>query len=120
MMYEEKVKQNRVKRRVKRIRNKILEAKSRARLTVFASNKYFYAQIIDDVKGDTLLSVTEKELGKLEKMTKTARAVKVGEMLAKKAKDKKIAEVVFDKGRYKYHGRVKAFADAARSAGLNF
>lgn len=89
------------------------------RLSVFRSNKYISAQIIDDGKGVTLFSVSEKEI-KGEKKTKTERAKNLGLLLAKKSKNKKIETVVFDRGRFKYHGRVKALAEGAREGGLKF
>lgn len=105
--------------RQKRIRSKIKQNVDRPRLSVHRSNSYIYAQIIDDVKGKTLLGVSEKLLGK-EKGTKTENAKKVGLLIAKKAAEKKIKDVVFDKGSYKYHGRVKALAEGAREGGLKF
>lgn len=89
------------------------------RLSVFRSNKYISAQIIDDTKGETLVSVSEKEL-KEAKGTKTERAKNLGFILAKKARDKKISKVVFDRGEFAYHGRVKALAQGAREGGLKF
>lgn len=103
-------------RRQTRVRAKM---KGGMRLSVFRSNKYISAQIIDDKKGVTLLSVSEKELGK-EKMTKTEKARKVGLILAKKLKSKKIEKIVFDRGSFRYHGRVKALAEGAREGGLKF
>lgn len=82
----------------------------RFRLSVFRSNKYIYAQIIDDKKGVTLVSASGDK----------TEAAKVGEELAKEAKAKKIVKVVFDRGEYKYHGQVKALADGARKGGLSF
>ena len=105
-------------KRQKRVRAKIKTSKDRLRLSVFRSNSYFYAQIIDDEKGETRVSVSEKEL--TEKGVKTEKAKKLGIMLAKKAIDKKIKSVVFDRGSYAYHGRVKAFAEGAREGGLVF
>jgi len=94
----------------------------RLRLAVFRSNKYIYAQIIDDERGHTLVSASDKnlKLKKEEKLTKTQRAEKVGEILAEKAKRKNILEVWFDRRGYKYHGRVKALAEGARKGGLKF
>lgn len=104
-------------RKQKRVRSKI--KLNKIRLSVFRSNKYISAQIIDDKKGVTLLSVSEKEI-KGEKVTKTERAKSLGLLLAKKSKNKKIEKVVFDRGRFKYHGRVKALAEGAREGGLKF
>lgn len=97
----------------------MLKSKSRPRLSVFRSNKQIYAQIIDDVKRKTLVSFSSKDLAKMEKDNLSA-AKAVGEGLAKKAKAKKIKEVVFDRSGYKYHGRVKALAQGAREGGLKF
>ncbi len=102
-----------------RIRRKIRIVSSRPRLSIFRSNKYLYAQIIDDVKGQTLLGVSEKVLEE-QNGAKTDKAKQLGMTLAKKARDLKIEAVVFDKGRFSYHGKVKAFADGAREGGLKF
>lgn len=105
-------------RRALRIRKKIRRGSDRARLTVFRSNNHIYAQIIDDVSGKTLLTVSEKQLGKEATGTKTEKAKLVGLEVAKLAALKKVKEVVFDKGRYAYHGRVRAVAEGAREGGL--
>lgn len=110
---------SRAERREVRIRRKIMAVSDRPRLTVFRSNKFFYAQIVDDKKGVTLVTASDSKDTK-SKENKTVRAVQVGKDLAEKAKAKKVTKVVFDKGAYKYHGRVKAFADSARENGLNF
>lgn len=95
--------------------------KKRPRIAVFRSNKYLYAQIIDDQKGHTLVAASDQGLEPAAlKKTKTERASMVGEILAKKALKKKIKEVWFDRRQYKYHGRVKALAEAARKGGLSF
>lgn len=106
-------------RRIRRARKQISEHSERVRLSVFRSNKHFYAQIIDDVKDITLVAAGNKDT-KDEKLTKMQKAEELGKILAKKALAKKIKNVVFDKGGYRYHGRVKAFADAARKEGLEF
>lgn len=98
------------------MRSKIRGTAERPRLTVFRSNTHTYLQVIDDSSGKTLASATEKEV-KVEG-TKTVRAVAVAKLLAEKAKKAKIMAVVFDRGSYKYHGRVKAIADALREAGV--
>lgn len=91
------------------------------RLSIFRSNKAIYAQIIDDIKGKTLVSISEKELkSSKEDKTKTQIAAALGELLAKKAKAKKVKKVYFDRGGYKYHGRIAAFAEGARKGGLEF
>ena len=97
--------------RHKRVRSKISGTKERPRLCVFRSNKHLYAQLLDDYKGKTLLSVNNFKI-------KTAKAL--GEALAKKAKELKIEKVVFDRGGYKYHGKIKDLADGAREGGLIF
>jgi len=104
------------KRRATRTRHNIAGS-LRPRLSVFRSNKYLYAQVIDKRSTKILLSASSK---KYEGINKTAAAEKLGGEFAKEALSKKIKEVVFDKGSYRYHGRVKAFADAARREGLNF
>jgi large subunit ribosomal protein L18 len=103
-------KQEKRKRRHRRVRAKIKGTEEKPRLCVFRSNKYIYAQLIDDEKGKTLINA-KAELNK---------AAKVGEDIAKKAIKEKINKVVFDRGGYKYHGRVKALAEAARKGGLKF
>ena len=104
-----------------RVRNKIVGTKSAPRLNVFRSNSNIFAQIIDDEASKTLVSASsiDKEL-KLENGGNIEAASKVGELLAKRAKKAKISEVVFDRGGYLYHGRVKALAEAARENGLKF
>lgn len=89
----------------------------RPRLSVFRSNKYLYAQILDKNGAKVVVSANSKQY---DKVNKTEAAEKLGNELAKLALGKKIKDVVFDKGAYRYHGRVKAFADAARKGGLNF
>jgi len=103
-------KQEKRYRRHKRVRAKIKGTAEVPRLCVFRSNKYIYAQIIDDEKGKSLVST--KEI--------LSRAKKAGQDIAKKAIEKKINKVVFDRGGYKYHGRVKALAEGARKGGLKF
>jgi len=109
--------------RHKRIRKKIFGTPERPRLSVFRSEKHIYAQIIDDTKGITLAaaSTTEKALReKLQKTWNIEAAKEVGKLIAERALAKGIKEVVFDRGGFKYHGRVKALADAAREVGLKF
>lgn len=102
-----------------RVRRKL--SSTRPRLSVFRSGKKIYAQIIDDQKKKTLVSASEKDLPiKSAKLAKTQKAKQVGEKLAKKALKAKIKAVVFDRGQYKYHGRIKALASGARSQGLKF
>ncbi|MCQ4726885.1 50S ribosomal protein L18 [Anaerotignum faecicola] len=106
-----------------RIRNKISGTAAQPRLAVFRSNKHIYAQLIDDVNGHTLAAASTMEAdiaSKLETTSNIAAATAVGEAIAKKALEKGISEAVFDRGGYVYHGKVKALADAAREAGLQF
>lgn len=105
-------------RRAARVRSKIFGTAARPRLSVFKSNRYLYAQLINDELGVTLASVHAKEL--TTKMTKTEAALALGKKLADKAKSAKVSQVVFDRGANLYHGRVKALADGARSGGLEF
>lgn len=122
-----KLKQRMSKRRERRtfrVRNHIRRtAVGRPRLTVFRSNNHMYAQIIDDGAGVTLVSAAtvEKELGGSGQHAGNKQAAaKVGQLVAKRALEKGIKAVVFDRGPYKYHGRVEALASAAREAGLEF
>lgn len=105
------------KKRHRRIRARITGTDQRPRLSVFRSNKSIYAQLIDDLTGKTLAASSDL---KSMKGTKTESAQAVGKDLAEKAKKAGITECVFDRGGYKYHGRVKALAEAAREAGLKF
>lgn len=104
-------------RRQIRTRNKIKNV-NRPRVTVFRSNKYIYAQIIDDLKNETIIGVSEKNL-KLDG-TKSEKAKALGLLLAQKAKEKKVKKVVFDRGSYSYHGRVRMIAEGLREGGLEF
>lgn len=104
------------KKRHQRIRNKISGTAECPRLSVFRSNTNIYAQLIDDVAGVTLVSASSQD----EKGTKTEQAQAVGKAIAEKATEKDIKKVVFDRGGYAYHGRVKALAEAARENGLEF
>ena len=112
-------KESRAKRHL-RVRGKISGTQDRPRLAVYRSERNIYAQIIDDVNGVTLVSASTVEKT-FEKVGSNKEAAKVvGEMIAKKALDKNITEVVFDRGGYIYHGRVEALAQGAREAGLKF
>jgi len=106
------------KRRHNKIRQKIYGTAKRPRLAVKRSHLYTYAQIIDDEAGKTIISSSNKKDTK--KGTKTEKAKNVGLDIAKKALDKKIKTVVFDRNGYKYHGRIKALAEGAREGGLKF
>lgn len=112
------VRDNKLRRRI-RVRSSIKSGTDRLRFSVYRSNKYIFAQIIDDSQGKTIVGVNEKSLGKKEG-TKTDRAKALGLLLASKAKAKKITKVVFDRGNYAYHGRVKMVAEGAREGGLEF
>jgi large subunit ribosomal protein L18 len=133
-------------RRKKKVRSKIFGTGARPRLSVFRSNKFTYAQLIDDEQGVTLVSASDKELAHSnllslkktkqtsspeakaknkqsavkEKLSKIERARAVGDLVAKKAVKKKIVEALFDRGGYKYHGRIRAVAEGARNGGLKF
>jgi large subunit ribosomal protein L18 len=112
----------RIRRHI-RVRARVKGTTDRPRLNVFRSLSHIYAQVIDDSKGSTLVaaSTTDAEVKPgLEKKNKAGEAEVVGAILAKRALEKGIKEVVFDRGGYKYHGRVKALAEAARKAGLKF
>lgn len=105
-----------------RIRGKVSGTAARPRLSVCFSGQHIYAQIIDDEASLTLLGVssTEKELNGKKLRPNLEGAIEVGKLLAQRASDKGITEVVFDRGGFRYHGRVKALADAAREGGLRF
>ncbi|MBK7007780.1 MAG: 50S ribosomal protein L18 [Saprospiraceae bacterium] len=102
-----------------RIRSKISGSPERPRLNVFRSNKGIYAQVIDDISGKTLAAASSKSLSNFTG-NKTQQASAVGKLVAEKAKTAGISSVVFDRGGYLYHGRVKALADGAREGGLLF
>lgn len=106
-------------RRLKRVRNKIYQNLGVPRLSVFRSNCHIWVQIIDDKHGKTLVSTSSKTL-KITKGTKIDQAITVGTQIAKLATELKLSHVRFDRGSYRYHGRIKALADAARSGGLKF
>jgi large subunit ribosomal protein L18 len=106
--------------RHKRVRGKVSGTPERPRLNVFRSETNIYAQVIDDTKGVTLVSASSQEKGFQCDGTKTDAAKKVGEAIAERAKAKGIEAVVFDRGGYLYHGRVKALAEGAREGGLQF
>jgi large subunit ribosomal protein L18 len=115
---------SRFDRRKARVRRTLRKVQTeRPRLSVFRSSKHIYAQIIDDAKGATLVQASsiEKELrGELANGSDVAAAAKVGTLVAERARKAGVTEVVFDRGGYLFHGRVKALADAAREGGLNF
>ncbi len=111
-------KQSRSKRKI-RIRKKISGSESRPRLVVFRSNRYIYAQIINDEKASTLVSFSSQNMEGENKLN-IETAKNVGKMIAQKAMSQNINTVVFDRNGYYYHGRVKALADGAREMGLKF
>ena len=123
-------KQQKRYRRHRRVRAKIFGTVERPRLYVFRSAHHIYAQLINDEKGETILSSSDLKLKKaktqirgkekVNRIGKIATAYEIGKLIAKKALEKKIEKVVFDKGGYKYHGRVKALAEGARDSGLKF
>ena len=105
-----------------RIRKKVSGTVETPRVSVYRSNKQIYAQVIDDLKGETLLSASskEKDIASKTGIKKIEQAKLVGKLLAEKCREKGIEQIVFDRGGYKYHGRVKSLADAAREGGLKF
>jgi large subunit ribosomal protein L18 len=103
-----------------RIRKKITGTPSRPRLTVYRSNKSIYCQAIDDIAGHTLASASSQEEGVPKNITKVEQAKAVGKLVAERIMAKNVQSVVFDRGGYLYHGRVKALADGAREGGLQF
>jgi len=117
-----KKKANRIRRHF-RLRKKISGTPERPRLAVFRSEKHIYVQLIDDTRGNTLCAsstISSDLKDSLEKTWNKDAAKKIGEDIAKKAKEAGIERVVFDRGGFKYHGRIKALADGAREAGLKF
>ncbi|NLJ27915.1 50S ribosomal protein L18 [Desulforhabdus amnigena] len=110
-------------KRKKRIRKNITGTQERPRLSIFRSDKHIYAQIIDDIQGVTLVAastLSPEYKGMESPEGKVGAAKRVGEMIARKAQEKGISKVVFDRNGFIYHGRVQALADAARQAGLDF
>lgn len=119
MLKEKRISNNNRLRRLQRTRKKIAAYSTFPRLSVFRSLKHLYLQVIDDAQGKTLCSASDAEVtAKGKKPVEVA--AEVGKLLAKKALEKKVGQVVFDKGSYKYHGQVKAAAEAAREGGLKF
>jgi large subunit ribosomal protein L18 len=112
---------NQIRKRIhKRIRRKLSGTVERPRLAVFRSVAHIYAQVIDDVAGTTLVSASSVDKGAKTDGGNVAAAKTIGKLVAERAREKGIKSVVFDRGGYQYHGRVKALADAARAAGLEF
>lgn len=108
------------RRRHRRVRKRVRGTPSRPRLAVFRSNRYIYAQIIDDVAGHTLVSASSQERALRSRTLTTATAAKVGALVAGRAVGAGVTSVLFDRGGHPYHGRVRALAEAAREAGLEF
>jgi large subunit ribosomal protein L18 len=116
-----KTSKNEIRERIHtRIRKKLRGTPERPRLAIFRSVAHIYAQVIDDSKGTTLVAASSIEKSELKTGGNVAAAKEIGKRVAERAKEKGIAKVVFDRGGYLYHGRVKALADAAREAGLEF
>ncbi|SRR5260370_29878207 len=121
-----KIEKKEIRNRIhRRIRRKLSGTAERPRLAVFRSVAHIYAQVIDDAQGQTLVSASSVDKASVDKAGKTkggnvAAAKAIGKLVAERAKEKGIKSVVFDRGGYQYHGRVKALADAAREAGLEF
>ena len=116
-----KIEKKEIRKRIHmRIRRKLSGTSERPRLAVFRSVAHIYAQVIDDSKGATLVSASSVDKGARTNGGNVAAAKAIGKLVAEKAKEKGIKSVVFDRGGYQYHGRIKALADAAREAGLEF
>lgn len=123
MANAQKVKLKKRQRKALRVRNGVRGSQERPRLSVFRSSKFIYCQAIDDGAGRTLASASELEQELRERcspLTKTQAAALLGEIIAERLKSKGVEKVVFDRGWYRYHGRVKALADGARKGGLKF
>lgn len=119
MSIDVKRRQSLKERRKKRIRKKIFGTEERPRLSIFRSSRHVYAQVVDDIKGHTIVSVSSFEKGQTQSANK-AGCVELGKLIAKRCQEKEIKRIVFDKNGNMYHGRVKAFADGAREGGLDF
>lgn len=117
-MYHVKARKTNREKRKLAIRDKIFGTSETPRLSVFRSNSNIYAQVIDDEKAVTLVEFSSKKLEGTKEKTKVQEASEVGKEIAKRALDKKVKSVVFDRSGYRYHGRVKAVADGAREGGL--
>ena len=116
-----KIEKKEIRNRIhRRIRRKLSGTAARPRLAVFRSVAHIYAQVIDDAQGQTLVSASSVDKTGKTKGGNVAAAKAIGKLVAERAKEKGIKSVVFDRGGYLYHGRVKALADAAREAGLEF
>lgn len=111
---------NKRKLRHNRARAKIFGTVERPRLSVFRSNKHIFLQLLDDENNSTILSVSDKEIKARKKLTKSDKAYEAGKLLAAEALGKKIKSAVFDRGGFRYHGRVRRVAEGAREGGLKF
>lgn len=121
-MTPEKIKKRRLEKRKKRIKARLIKKDGVYRLTLFRGNKNLCAQIIDDMKGITRVSAStnEKDFSKITSKSNIESAKKLGELIAQRAKEKDISNVVFDRNGILYHGKVRAFAETAREKGLKF
>lgn len=108
------------RRRHVRVRKAVFGTSQRPRLAVFRSNRYLYAQVIDDQNGRTLAAASSQEAALRSKTLTVETATEIGKLVAERAKQAGVAAVVFDRGGFTYHGRIKALADAARASGLEF
>jgi large subunit ribosomal protein L18 len=108
------------RRRHVRVRKVVVGTSERPRLSVFRSNRYLYAQVIDDKTGRTLASASSQEASLRSKTLSVETATEIGKLVAERAKSAGVGAVVFDRGGFTYHGRIKALADAARASGLEF
>jgi large subunit ribosomal protein L18 len=116
-----KIEKKEIRNRIhRRIRRKLAGTAARPRLAIFRSVAHIYAQVIDDAQGQTLVSASSVDKTAKTNGGNVAAAKAIGKLVAERAKEKGIKSVVFDRGGYQYHGRVKALADAAREAGLEF
>jgi|SRR5688500_13461731 large subunit ribosomal protein L18 len=120
-VHKVRTREHRRNRRHLRVRKRISGTPERPRLVVFRSSKHMYAQLVDDTKGVTLVGAADTSKGvEAGAKGKTARSFALGQLIAREAKERGITRVVFDRGGYQYHGRVKALADGARKGGLEF
>jgi len=118
---ETKSQEGRRRRRHLRVRKKVSGTPERPRLVVFRSSKHIYAQVVDDTRGVTLFGASDRSAGiAVEGGGKVAKSVALGKLVAERAKAQGITRVVFDRGGFQYHGRIKAVADGARNGGLEF
>jgi len=120
-LFRIRTQEDRRRRRHLRVRKKVRGTAGRPRLVVFRSSKHIYAQLVDDDRGVSLLGASDRSKGlAAEAPGKVAKGTALGQLIATKAKERGITKVVFDRGGYRYHGRVKAVADGARKGGLEF